>query len=297
MPLNADQLHAFWTVVQTGSYHRAAEALFVTQSAITQRIQALENALGQKLFIRVGRGFTLTEAGRTLSRYCREQSQAEDRLRMELQGGGNGLAGRLSVASGSVEGCQWLLPEVAKLGREHPDLDITLRVDEGIDPVALLESGKVDAVLSEMPLRRRGIRSTRIGTMAYQLTLASELGTDWPDEPSSATLKTTRIIDFSPRDRVTLDHLERCLPGEDVSDLRRHFVNDTMALLGWILAGGGTSALPIPLIRPHLEAGRLRILFPGITTQRPLYWASPEGSRSPAAQLAMERLKERLKHS
>lgn len=297
MPLNADQLHAFWTVVQTGSYHRAAEALFITQSAVTQRIQALENALGQKLFVRAGRGFTLTEAGAVLSRYCREQRQAEDRLRMELQGGLRGLAGRLAVASGSVEGCQWLLPEVAKLGREHPDLDLMLRVDEGIDPVALLESGTVDAVLSEIPLRRRGIRSTRIGTMSYQLAASAELSGDWPDEPTGAQIKAARVIDFSPRDRVTLDHLESCLPGVDVSDLRRHFVNDTMALLDWVLAGGGTSALPVPLIRPHLEAGRLRLLFPRVKTERPLYWASPEGSRSAAAQLAMERLKERLRNS
>ena len=297
MPLNADQLHAFWTVVQTGSYHRAAEALCITQSAVTQRIQALEGALGQKLFIRSGRGVSLTAAGRILSRYCREQGQAEERLRMELQGSSEGLAGRLAVASGSVEGCQWLLPEVAKLGREHPDLDITLLVDEGIEPVALLESGKVDAVLSEIPLRRRGIRSARIGAMTYQLAVSAELSADWPDEPTSAQLKAARAIDFSPRDRVTLDLLANCLPGEDVSDLRRHFVNDTMALFDWVLAGGGYSALPVPLMRPQLEAGRLRILFPDIQSQKPLYWASPEGIRSEAAQLAMERLQDRLRNS
>ena len=59
-------LRAFIAVAETGSFSVAAEHLFVTQPAISKRIAALEGELEAKLFDRIGRTVTLTEAGRAL---------------------------------------------------------------------------------------------------------------------------------------------------------------------------------------------------------------------------------------
>jgi len=290
MPLHAEQLDAFWTVVQTGNYHRAADALFITQSAVTQRIQALEAQLGHKLLIRSGRTVTLTEAGQRLVRYCREQRQAETGLIKLLDGNGRGLVGRLAVAAGSSEGRTWLLPVLAEMGLEHPDLDIFIIVDDALDAGALLENCQADAILGETPLRRRGIRSLHIGTVPYGLAASPALVGHWPKSPQRKHLDRARIIDFEPLDRVTLDLLALCLPDEDFSTVRRHFVNDMQALIEWVIAGGGYSALPLPLIAAHLKSGKLRRLFPNKRSERQLYWSVPDGHLAPAVKLLMKRM-------
>ena len=58
------QVQAFIEVARTGNVSRSAEFLYVTQPALTARIQALEKELGETLFVRTGRGVRLTDAGR-----------------------------------------------------------------------------------------------------------------------------------------------------------------------------------------------------------------------------------------
>ncbi len=70
------QLQYFHTVVQTGSFTEAAEQCFISQSAISQQIKALENDLGVKLLIRENRSFSLTEAGEYL--YHKSEQLLED---------------------------------------------------------------------------------------------------------------------------------------------------------------------------------------------------------------------------
>jgi ArgP family transcriptional regulator len=288
MPLNADQLEAFWMVVEAGGYHAAAERLFITQSAVTQRVQALEARLGQRLFVRAGRGVALTPAGELLARHCRARFEAEAGLLAQLGGEGGALAGRLAVAAGTSEGRLWLLPAVAALARAHPALDVTVTLDDQLDGAALLEASRVDAVLGETPLRRRGLRSTAVGQVPYRLAAAFE---DWPDAPDVAQLVARRAIDFDPSDRITLDHLARCVPGADLGELRRHFVNDTHGILALALAGGGFAVLPEVVLAPHLASGALRAHFPEVISQRGLYWTTPEGPATPAVRALRQMIK------
>jgi len=98
-----------------------------------------------------------------------------------------------------------------------------------------------------------------------------------------------RAIDFAPADRITLEHLALCLPGEDLGPLRRHFVNDNAGILALALAGGGFAVLPEVLLAPHVAAGELTIYYPEVVSRRPLYWTVPEGPQPPAV-LALRKL-------
>jgi len=291
MPLNADQLDAFWAVVQAGGFHRAAEVLNITQSAVTQRIQALEADLGHRVFVRAGRGVTLTEVGQILVRHCQERRNAEAELFRLLTGDGTGLVGRLAVGSGTAEGRMWVHPLLVRMGRENPDLDVHLTLGDSIDPVTLLETCQCDAIVSEIPVSRRGIRSERIRTVHYALVATPDLSRDWSDRPSGQELKAVRAIDFAPTDRITLDHLSLCLPGEDFSGLRRHYVNNTFAIVEWVLAGGGYSVLPLPLLERYAREGELRRLYPAVVSQRALYLSTPDVVPSPAVKRLAELLR------
>ena len=74
-------LHTFQTIVDAGSFARAAEKLNYTQSAITFQMAQLENELGAKLFEKVGRKMALTQAGAQLLPYVRDVFASMDRLR------------------------------------------------------------------------------------------------------------------------------------------------------------------------------------------------------------------------
>lgn len=285
LPLNADQLDAFWMVVQHGGFHKAADALFITQSAVTQRVQALEAALGQRLFLRSPRGVALTPAGQVLLRHCRDRREAESAVLSALAGADAGLGGRLAVASTTVAGRAWVLPTLVALGQAHPDLDISLTLGDDLAPLPLLESCQVDAVLSEAVVRRQGLRSVRMGAMPFALVASAAVTAGWPETPDLAQLATLRAIDFNPEDRVTLDHLALCLPGADLGALRRHFVNDDQGILEWVLAGGGFSVLPWPMVAEGVAAGTLRAFYPATRSERPLYLSYAEGV-APAAMAA-----------
>lgn len=70
--LNYHHLYYFWTVVREGSITAAANRLLLAPPTISAQIRELEEALGEKLFHRTGRGLTLTEAGQTAFRYANE---------------------------------------------------------------------------------------------------------------------------------------------------------------------------------------------------------------------------------
>ncbi len=294
MPLDADQLDAFWHVVQAGGFHHAAEALHLSQPAVTQRIRALETALGRRLFVRAGRGVTLTDAGRTLVRHCRQIRQAEDELRQALGDGAGGLAGRLAIAAGKAEGVAWVVPALAELGAAHPDLAIAIELADPMEPASRLEGARADAVVCDVPTRRAGLVATKLADVAHVLVASPTLAAGWPAEPSLEALLARRAIDFGPTDRITLDHLARCFPGADLSGLRRHFVDDTQAILAMAEAGGGFAVLPRALVAAALRAGSLRHYWPEVVSRRPLYWCAAEGPPAPAAQAALVALRRRL---
>src|ERR671931_1632233 len=68
--MHLTQVEGFVEVARQGNLSRAAEALFVTQPALTARLQALEAELGTRLFLRSRRGMELTDAGRAFLPYA-----------------------------------------------------------------------------------------------------------------------------------------------------------------------------------------------------------------------------------
>src|SRR5260370_33447154 len=88
------QVQAFLEVARTGNVSRAAEALYVTQPALTARIQGLEKELGEALFVRTGRGVRLTDAGRVFLPCAERAVQAGDDGRQPLTHLRSASAGR-----------------------------------------------------------------------------------------------------------------------------------------------------------------------------------------------------------
>jgi DNA-binding transcriptional LysR family regulator len=124
--MDIEDLHAFITVARQGSFSLAAASLHLTQPAVSKRVAALEQRLGTRLFDRIGRRVTLTEAGRSLlTRAEKILSDVEDTRRVIINLSGE-VRGRLSVATSHHIGLHRLPPILRQFTRQYPDVQLDL---------------------------------------------------------------------------------------------------------------------------------------------------------------------------
>jgi DNA-binding transcriptional LysR family regulator len=145
------QIEAFVEVVRRGTVSRAAEALGVTQPALTARLHGLERELGQVLFARSGRGVRLTDAGRAFMPHAERALLAVADGRAAVADLASGRAGKLVIgATGSV--CSYVLPKVLKRFRvDHPRIELTVRTGHSEQVLELVLAEAVElAIVREL---------------------------------------------------------------------------------------------------------------------------------------------------
>ncbi|TDK23128.1 LysR family transcriptional regulator [Luteimonas aestuarii] len=153
-PYKADRLkplRAFCQVARLGSVSRAAEALFVSQPAVTLQLQALERELGEKLFERSGRRLVPTRAGEALYELARPLVDGIDTLPAAFRNEVKGMdAGELHIAANSST-ILYLLPRIVERFRQHhPDVRLSLHNTVSADGTDLLRADTVDLVVGSM---------------------------------------------------------------------------------------------------------------------------------------------------
>ena len=144
-------LRAFCQTARLGSVSRAAEALFLSQPAVTLQLQALERDMGVRLLERVGRRLTLTREGTELYALARPLVEGLDGLDGAFRNRLRGLdAGELHVAAGSST-ILYLLPKiVAAFRAAHPEVRLILHNVTGAGGLDLLRSDAVDLAVGSM---------------------------------------------------------------------------------------------------------------------------------------------------
>lgn len=144
-------LTAFVEVAEAGSFTQAAERLHLSQPAISKRITALEDQIGQSLFDRVGRTVNLTDAGRTLLPYARKALQDIEDARRALSQLDGQVSGRLSIGTSHHIGLHRLPPVLGQFTRDYPQVDLDIHfMDSEIACQAVL-AGKLELGIVTLP--------------------------------------------------------------------------------------------------------------------------------------------------
>lgn len=128
MALNFHQLHIFYTVAEKGSFSHAAQALHMTQPAVTMQVQSLEDYFGTKLFLRSTKRVELTEAGRTLLPYAKQSIELIKETGIRMSRFTHMLEDRLHLGASLTVG-EYILPRLlGPFSAEYPNISVSMKV-------------------------------------------------------------------------------------------------------------------------------------------------------------------------
>ena len=272
-------LSALAAVIREGSFERAAQALFVTPSAVSQRIRSLEERVGCALVVR-GQPCRATDTGRRLCQHV-------DRVRLleqELQGTLPALAPEgltrvaLPIAVNADSLATWFAPAVAAFAADAPVL-VELAVDDQDHTTEWLRSGAVLAAVTGTARPPAGFNSRPLGAMRY-LAAASPayVACHFANGVGAGSLARAPSLVFNTKDDLQARWV-RHLCHRDV-ELPRHAVPSAHAFVAVALAGMGWGLHPQVLIASHLAKGSLVELVPDTPLDVPLYWQHARAATS-----------------
>jgi LysR family transcriptional regulator (chromosome initiation inhibitor) len=272
-------LAALAAVIREGSFERAARALHVTPSAISQRIRLLEERVGCALVIR-DQPCRATETGRRL---CQHVDQVQ-LLEQDLQGALPALATQgltrasVPVAVNADSLATWLAPAIAAFAAGHPVL-LQVAVDDQDHTAEWLRSGAVLAAVSATARPASGCNSRPLGAMRY-LAAASPafMQRYFSHGVGAASLALAPSLVFNAKDELQARWVRRLCHRH--VELPRHALPSSHAFVTAGLAGMGWGLHPQALIQPHLDNGSLVELLPDTPLDVALYWHTARAASS-----------------
>ncbi|MEJ2410386.1 MAG: LysR family transcriptional regulator ArgP [Novosphingobium sp.] len=269
--LDYPALAAIASVLREGSFEKAAQALGVTPSAVSQRVRGLEERLGSILIIR-GQPCTATETGRALSaHFDRVQLLEADLAPVLMPPGGVGAgAAALRVAVNSDSLATWF-PRAAAAFTQASGVLLDLTVDDEGHTPERLRSGEVLAVVTADPEPVQGCRTIPLGALQYAACASPDFVARYFGGGVNAdTLAQAPHMRFDSRDSLQARWVREAhgiaLNGP------AHRIPSTHGFLDCALAGMAWGLQPLTLVRPHLEANRLEELEPRQPVSVMLYW-------------------------
>ncbi|MFC7515366.1 LysR family transcriptional regulator ArgP [Herbaspirillum sp. GCM10030257] len=269
MKLDPRQSEAVVAVIESGSFEQAATQLYLTPSAVSQRVRALETALGTPLVVR-SRPCRATPAGQRLLQYLRRVQSLEADLQAEFAGAQTAPV-TVTIAVNADTLASWLLPALAPfLIREQILLDLS--VDDQDHTYTLLEAGLALGCISTEEKAMRGCHAEALGKMRYRCMASPAFRENWFAKGMTRTaVKQAPVVVFNRKDRLQADFL---LKHYGVADdaCPRHYVPASEAYMQAIVLGLGWGMLPELQMHELYRQGALVDIAPHRTTDVVLYW-------------------------
>ena len=143
-PLNFHQLYIFYAVASHRSFSRAAEALDITQPAVSIQVQELENALGVTLFHRRARGIRITEVGETVFAYAQQIFSLSSKLVETVREMQDLSTGHLTLGASTTPG-EFVLPlAVGQFRQVYPGIQVELVIANTRSIIQRVLRGEMD---------------------------------------------------------------------------------------------------------------------------------------------------------
>jgi len=266
MIFDRQQLETFAVVVELRNFGAAAKTLNVTRGAVSQRIIALEEALGTPLLVRDGN--VPTPAGEALLRHIQALKLMEgDTLKQIKPGTGRT---RIAIAVNADSLATWFEAVACAIAKESCLLELI--VDDQDFTLPALTRGEAIGCVSTASRAPTGFVAEAIGAMEYEcVATPSFCQARFPHGLNLHDILAAPAVLFNRKDGIHAVFIERLL-GFPVSGYATHYFPSPVALLMAVCTGVGYGLVPTMQAQPLIETGDLVALAPRDNVSIDLYW-------------------------
>jgi LysR family transcriptional regulator, chromosome initiation inhibitor len=269
MDLLHPQLAAFAAVLEEGSFEAAAQRLSVTPSAVSQRIKALEDRLGQVLVVRQI-PCRPTSAGERLLRRVRPMQALEAEALADFIPTNEAAPRSVAIAVNDDSLQTWFVDGLATLHRRFGYL-FDVRVDDQDHTLEMLRDGSVLGAVTGEAKPIQGCNVYPLGTMRYFAIASPEFAHKYFGKNlRTEALETAPLIVFNRKDDLQWRFIRRITRARVSPPV--HYLPTSMGFVDAAAQGLGWCLAQETLIAPAVKAGRIVILDSKRWLDVPLYW-------------------------
>ncbi|GGS64332.1 LysR family transcriptional regulator [Planobispora rosea] len=273
MEIDPRRLRVLHEVARRGGVMRAAEALHLTASAVSQQLALLEREVGLALIDRSQRRAALTPAGRVLAGYAERVEEELAEARRELTRFTGRLSGPVSVAAFPTVIRHLLVPALATLAEQHPRLEPRIVELYGAAALEELRLGGVDLVITEhdadAPVQERpSLVPHRIHVDEYRIVVPA----GWAQDRTGIPRDMADLADVpwiaGPAGQACGHALDRLAALHGFTPRRVHVIEEFPPVLALVAAGHGAAIVP-SLALLEVPAGEVAVTsIPGVGARR-----------------------------
>lgn len=270
-----DALECLAAILEEGGFERAAQRLSITQSAVSQRLRALEAQVGTVLVVR-SRPIKPTSAGQLLLKHAKMMRLLRadlDKDLKELAPSTNGQGRheeRVSVAINADSLATWALPALSPLVSQGLPLEII--TDDQEFTQEWLREGQVMGCVTSLSHALRGCRMQALGAMRYVLIAEPAYAAEHlPKGLTKHNFHQVPFVAFNRKDLLQQGFVEQAF-GLTRLSLKQRFVPSVEGQLQAVREGWGVSVVPELRVRELIKAGELVNPLPKFGLDVALYW-------------------------
>lgn len=152
MNFRIEQYRIFNVVAKTNSFSKAAENLYMTQSAVSQAIKQLETSIDTILFKRTAKGVELTQAGSILYKYTSSAMELLETGLVRVEALKSLDEGELKIGASDTISTHFLLPHLEMFHKLYPNIKIQIINRVSFETLDLLKNGKIDIAFINLPI-------------------------------------------------------------------------------------------------------------------------------------------------
>ncbi len=273
-----DKLRIFHAVAEAGSFTHAGDTLGLSQSAVSRQISTLEESIGLSLFHRHARGLILTEEGELLYATAKDIFGKLSMIEGQLADSKQLPEGPLRITAAEFIGSTWLAPKLKKLREAHPDIQLTLLLDDRIFNLGMREA---DAAIRLYKPEQPDLIQKHLTDIKFHLCASKNYLEKHGTPKKVSELKEHTLIGFPdgvPAPFSDPNWLFRVAGVERDSSSNLIMLNSLYGIYEAVRAGVGIAALPDYLVH---GSSRIQAVLTDVT--RPpvsMYFVYPEERRN-----------------
>jgi DNA-binding transcriptional LysR family regulator len=272
-----DKLRIFYAVAEAGSFTHAGETLNLSQSAVSRQISTLEESISVSLFHRHARGLILTEEGELLHKTAGEIFGKLAMIEGQLADSKQLPEGPLRITVAEFIGSTWLAPKMAQLREEHPDIQLTMLLDDRILNLGMREA---DAAIRLYKPEQPDLVQRQLTSIHFHLCASKDYLKKHGTPKTAKELKKHTLIGYPenvPAPYADPNWLFRIADIDGEGDSNTIMMNSIYGIFEAVRAGAGIAALPDYMVAGNKDITQIL----ESTTRLPVdvYFVYPEERR------------------